>query len=136
MLPSGSSMLQPMDQGVIWSSKCSVGKHSLEYVLSFIVGESLIVKVEVKILLVKHLVKKARVFVHPHELIKALMNVGFKSTLIQSVMQPPEYKCDLIEEFTHHVSIDKRLFEEVSRLEFDEDVGYLKLLYQVSFIRH
>ncbi|VDP72981.1 unnamed protein product [Echinostoma caproni] len=50
------------------------------------------------------------------------MKAGFKSTLIQPVMQPPEDKCDLIEDFTHSVSIGDRLFEEeIASLEFDNE---------------
>ncbi|VDP92714.1 unnamed protein product [Echinostoma caproni] len=90
-------------------------------------------KAEVNILMAMHLVKKAWVSVHPDVLINAFMKAGFKSTLIQPVMQPSEDKCDLIEDFTH-VSIDDRLFEEeIACLEYDEEeVGCLKFLYQVS----
>ncbi|VDP92731.1 unnamed protein product [Echinostoma caproni] len=49
------------------------------------------------------------------------MKAGFKSTLIQPVMQPPEDKCGLIEEFTHNVSIDDHLFEEIACLEVDDE---------------
>ncbi|VDP80946.1 unnamed protein product [Echinostoma caproni] len=94
--PNCPSILQSMDQGVIWSFKY----------------EQRIMKVEVDILMAIHLVKKAWVSVHPHVLINAFMKAGFKSTLIQPVMQPPEDKCDLIEEFTHYVSIDDHPFEE------------------------
>ncbi|VDP77418.1 unnamed protein product [Echinostoma caproni] len=51
----------------------------------------------------------------------SFMKAGFKSTLIQPVMQPPEDKCDLMEDFTHYVSIDDRLFEEITCLEFDDE---------------
>ncbi|VDP74273.1 unnamed protein product [Echinostoma caproni] len=91
-----------MDQGVIWSFKCSFRKHLLEYVLSLIEDEQPIMKAEVDIRMAMHLVKKAWVSVRPHVLINAFMNAGFKSTLIQTVMQPPEDKCDLIEDFTHY----------------------------------
>ncbi|VDP90670.1 unnamed protein product [Echinostoma caproni] len=120
-----------MDQGVIWSLKFSFRKHLLEYVLSLIEDEQHIMKAVVDIL--KYLVKEAWVSVYPHVLINAFMKPGFKSTLIQPVMQPPEDKCDLIEDFTHYVSIDDRLFEEeIACLEFDDqEVGYLIFLYQV-----
>uniref|UniRef100_A0A183AUU6 ANF_receptor domain-containing protein n=1 Tax=Echinostoma caproni TaxID=27848 RepID=A0A183AUU6_9TREM len=82
--------------------------------------EHLIMKAEVDILMPMHLVKKTWVSVHPHVLINAFMKAGFKSTLIQPVMQPLEDKCDLIEDFTHYVSTDYRLFEEeIARLEFE-----------------
>ncbi|VDP66740.1 unnamed protein product [Echinostoma caproni] len=68
-------------------------------------------KSEVDILMAMHLVKKAWVSAHPDVLINAFMKAGFKSTLIQPVKQPPEDKCDLIEDFTHYVSIDD-LYEE------------------------
>ncbi|VDP79021.1 unnamed protein product [Echinostoma caproni] len=63
------------------------------------------------------------------------MKAGFTSTLIQPVLQPPEDKCDLMEDFTHYVSIDDRLFEEEIACfrDNDQEVGYLKFLYQVSF---
>ncbi|VDP70163.1 unnamed protein product [Echinostoma caproni] len=114
-----------MDQGVIWSFKCSFRKHLLEYVSSLIEDEQRIMKVEVDILMTIHLVKKAWVSAHPHVLINAFMKAGFKSTLIQPLMQPPEDKNDLIVDFTHYVIID----EEIACLELDEEVGYLKVLY-------
>ncbi|VDP26228.1 unnamed protein product [Echinostoma caproni] len=124
-----------MDQGEIWSFKCSFRKHLLEYVLSLTEDEQRIMKPEVDILMAMHLIKKAWVSVHPHVLFNAFMKARFKSTLMQPVMQPPEDKCDFIENFTDYVSIDDRLFgEEIACLEFDdEEVGYLKFLYQVSF---
>ncbi|VDP90912.1 unnamed protein product [Echinostoma caproni] len=87
--PNRSSMLQPMDQGVIWSFKCSFRKHLLEFVLSLIEDEQCFMKAEVNILMVMHLVKKSWVSVHPHVLINAFMKAGFKFTLIQPMMQPP-----------------------------------------------
>ncbi|VDP75538.1 unnamed protein product [Echinostoma caproni] len=80
------------------------------------------------------MVKKASASVHLHVLINAFMKAGFKETLIQPVMQPPKDKRDLIEDFTHYVSIDERQFEEeIACLEFDA-VGNVKFLYQVSFL--
>ncbi|VDP79890.1 unnamed protein product [Echinostoma caproni] len=76
--PNCSSMLQPMDQ-----------------------DEQRIMKVTADILMAIRLVKKAWVSVHPQVLINAFMKAGFKSTLIQPVMQPPEDKCDLIKDFSH-----------------------------------
>ncbi|VDP75140.1 unnamed protein product [Echinostoma caproni] len=97
--------------------------------------EQRILKAEVNIHMAMHVVKKAWVSVHLHVLINAFMKVGFKSTLLQPVMPPPEDKCDLIEDFTYYVPIDARLFEEeIACLEFhDEEVGYITFLYQVSF---
>ncbi|VDP74567.1 unnamed protein product [Echinostoma caproni] len=92
-----------MDQGVIWSLKCTLRKHLRGCILSLIENEQVIMKAEVDVLMDMRLVKKA----------------GFKPTLIQSVMQPPKDKCDLIEDFTHYVSTDDRLFEEeIVYLEF------------------
>ncbi|VDP23474.1 unnamed protein product [Echinostoma caproni] len=120
-----------MDQGVIWSFKCSFQKHLLEYVLSLIEDEQLIMEAEVNILMIMHLIKKAWASVHPLVLINAFMKAGFKSTLIQSVMQPPEDKFDLIEDFTPYVTVFFE--EEIVCLEFEnEEVRYLKCLYQVS----
>ncbi|VDP75764.1 unnamed protein product [Echinostoma caproni] len=48
---------------------------------------------EMDILMAMHLVTKAWMFVPPHELINAFMKAGFKFTLIQPVMEPPEDKC-------------------------------------------
>ncbi|VDP82808.1 unnamed protein product [Echinostoma caproni] len=79
-------------------------------------------KAEVDILMAIHLAKKTWISVRPHVLIGAFMKAGFKSTLIQPVMQPLEDKCDLFEDFTHDVSIDDSLFEEeIACLEFDEE---------------
>ncbi|VDP93388.1 unnamed protein product [Echinostoma caproni] len=79
-------------------------------------------KAEMDIIMAMHLVKKAWVSVHSHVLIKAFMKAEFKSILIQPVMQPPEDKCDLIEDFTHYVSTDDRHFEEkIACLEFDDE---------------
>ncbi|VDP89570.1 unnamed protein product [Echinostoma caproni] len=81
-------------------------KYLLEYVFSLIEDEQLIMKAEVNILVAKHLVKKA----------------WLKSTLIQPVMQPPEDKCYLIEDFAHYVSIDDSLLEEeIACLVFDDE---------------
>ncbi|VDP89630.1 unnamed protein product [Echinostoma caproni] len=74
-----------MDQGLIWSFKCSFRKHLLEYVLSLVEDEQRNMKAEVDILTAIHLVKKAGASVHPHVLINAFMKAGFESTLIQSV---------------------------------------------------
>ncbi|VDP90278.1 unnamed protein product [Echinostoma caproni] len=97
--PNCSSMLQPMDQGVVWSFKCSFRKRLLEYILPLLEDEQLIMKAEVDILMAMHLVKKAWVSVHPHLPVNAFMKAGFKPTLIQPMMQPPEDKYDLIEDF-------------------------------------
>ncbi|VDP90290.1 unnamed protein product [Echinostoma caproni] len=59
--------------------------------------EQRIMKAEADILVAIHLIKKAWVSVHPHVLINAFMKAGFKSTLIQPVVQPPEDKWDLVE---------------------------------------
>ncbi|VDP95099.1 unnamed protein product [Echinostoma caproni] len=101
--PNCSSMLQLMDQGVIWSFKCSFRKRLLEYVLFLIKDEKGIIKAEVEILITMHLVKKAWVSLHPHVMISVFRKAGFKSTLIHPAMQPLEDKCDLIEDFTHCV---------------------------------
>ncbi|VDP89293.1 unnamed protein product [Echinostoma caproni] len=81
-----------MDQGMIWSFECSFRKQLLEYVLSLIEDEQVIMKAEVDILMAVHLIKKAWVSVHPHVLINAFMKPGFNSTLILPVMQPREDK--------------------------------------------
>ncbi|VDP86554.1 unnamed protein product [Echinostoma caproni] len=52
-------MLQPVDQDVIWSFKCSFRKHQLEYVLSLAEEEHLSMKSEVDILMGTHLIKKS-----------------------------------------------------------------------------
>ncbi|VDP86230.1 unnamed protein product [Echinostoma caproni] len=48
------------------------------------------------------------------------MKAGFRSTLMQPVMQPPED--NTIEDFNRYVSIGDRLFEEeIACLEFDDE---------------
>ncbi|VDP78216.1 unnamed protein product [Echinostoma caproni] len=59
----------------------------MEYVLSVIEDEQLIIKAKVDILMAVYLVKKAWASAHPHVLSKAFMKAGFKSTLIQPVMR-------------------------------------------------
>ncbi|VDP93418.1 unnamed protein product [Echinostoma caproni] len=77
-----------MDQGVLWSFKCSFRKHSLEYVLSLFQDAQPSMKSEVGM----HLVKKAWVCLHPYVLINAFIQVGFKPTLTQPMMQSAEDK--------------------------------------------
>ncbi|VDP72976.1 unnamed protein product [Echinostoma caproni] len=86
---------------VIWSFKWSFRKHLLEYVLSLIEDQRRIMKAEMDVLMAMHLVKKAWVSVDPRVLINAFIKAGFKSTLIQPVIQQPEDKCDLMEDFIH-----------------------------------
>ncbi|VDP89800.1 unnamed protein product [Echinostoma caproni] len=105
-------MLQPVDQNVIWSFKYSFRNNLLKYVLSLIKDEQISMKSEVDILIGMHLIKKAWVSVHSHVLIDAFIKAGFKPTFNQPLMRPPEDNCDLIENFTHYMSIDERLFEK------------------------
>ncbi|VDP85105.1 unnamed protein product [Echinostoma caproni] len=52
----------------------------------------------------------------------SFMKAGYRSTLIQPVMQPLGDKCGLVEDFTHYVSVDDRLFEEeIACLEFYDE---------------
>ncbi|VDP86858.1 unnamed protein product [Echinostoma caproni] len=83
--------------------KCPFRKHLLEYVLSVIKDEQRSMKSEVDILMGMHLVKKACVSVHPHVLIDVFIKAGFKLTLNQSLMQPPDDDRNLIEDFTRCV---------------------------------
>ncbi|VDP83622.1 unnamed protein product [Echinostoma caproni] len=95
--------------------------------------EQLIMKAEVDILMAMYLVKKAWVSAYSHVLINAFMKAGFKFTLIQSVMQPPEDKCDLIEDFTCVVSISDRLFEEEIAC-LKSGMKNLEFVHLVSFL--
>ncbi|VDP88361.1 unnamed protein product [Echinostoma caproni] len=84
-------------------------------IVPYVKDKQLTMKAEVYIFMIMHLTKKAWVSVHPYVLINAFMKAGFESTL----MQQPEDKCDLIENFTQYVSIVDRVFEEeIACLEF------------------
>ena len=56
--PNCSAVLQPMDQGVIWSFKCSFRKILLEFLLPLLENEPLNARTYVDVLMAMHLVKK------------------------------------------------------------------------------
>lgn len=112
--PNCTSLLQPMDQGIIWSFKCKFRKILLDLVLSGIDAELQARMVQnIHILQAIHLVKQAWFEVHPDVIINSFRKAGFISDTVIEAPEESDPECD--EDFYEYVSIDYRLFDEELR---------------------
>ena len=110
--PNCTPVLQPMDQGVIWSFKCLFRRYLLEYILSLLEDTQLVRNTEVNLLLAMHLMTKAWSSVHPDIILNSYIRSGFHKDLekLKDVCSVEDY--DMIEGFKSFIAVDDRLFEE------------------------
>lgn len=119
--PNCSSVLQPLDQGVIWSFKCIFRKQLLEFVMSMLEDECPRVKIDINLLLALQLIKRSWSAVHPDVIRNSYEKAGFKLNLTSTLVPPPAEEPSLIENFHEYVKIDDRLLEEeLSSLVIDD----------------
>lgn len=110
--PKCSAVLQPLDQGVIWSFKCIFRRNLLEYVLSLIDSESPTMNIDTSLLLALHIIKKSWLAVHPDVVLNSFHKAGLDAVPGKNIPEPPPENCELIDDFESYVSVDDRLFEE------------------------
>ena len=112
--PNCTSVLQPMDQGVIWSFKCLFRKKLLEIVISSVEDEPKISKHKISVLEAMHFVRRAWVEVHPEVIKNAFRRTNLMPTEGTIASPPPDVSCELIQDFSEYVKIDDHLFAEDS----------------------
>lgn len=119
--PNCTSIIQPMDQGVIWSFKCKFRKLLLEHVISEVdVNFDLTVAKKLHVLHALHFTKRAWSDVHPDVLINGFSKAGFQEKPLLDTAA--ESNCDGIDDFFSYVKMDEQLFqEEIKEIEVDTD---------------
>ena len=119
--PNCTSVLQSLDQGVIWSFKFKYWKHLLQYVCSTLESEYGNMKVD--LLSALYLIRKTWLEVHPDVLVN-----GYVKTELTTILNIQiEETCDLIDDFENYVGIDDRLFKDkLATLELEDvEVNYI-----------
>lgn len=105
-----TSVVQPMDQGVIWSLKCKLRKAILEFAIRQVDNAvDFDIACNIDVLRAMQFIGKAWNDVHPDTVIGAFRHAGFG---IQQFLPPEETTCDLIENFREYVQIDNTLFSQ------------------------
>ena len=120
--PNCTSILQPMDQGVIWSFKCHFRRKLLEFVISSVENGAEISKQKISILEAMHFAKRAWAEVHPDVIKNAFRKADLAPRGEGDLCLSPEITCDLIPNFSQYVKIDENLFqEEYNGVDVDDD---------------
>jgi hypothetical protein len=119
--PNCTSVIQPMDQGVIRSFKCKYRTILLDHFISNVetAEEDQLVH-PIDILQAMYFIKRAWINVHPDVLINTFVKAGFKARIETEVNEP---NCAQLEEHElQYTTIDDRLFEEeIRHINIDND---------------
>lgn len=118
MPPNCTSVLQPLDQGIIWSFKCIFRQILLDYIVEGMdlgIQNSLVNGLD--ILKAMHFVKSAWLKVHPDTIINGFAKARMVEKSVQSELLPT-----IPEEFESYATIDDKLFsEEIDEIEIESD---------------
>lgn len=119
--PKCTSLIQPIDQGVIWSLKCKFRRLLLEHVISDVDNDLQSAHIKkIHVLQALHFVKRAWSDVHPDVIINAFSKAGFQEKPILEINDEPV--CEFIDDFFSYVKIDETLFnEELQEIDVDKD---------------
>lgn len=110
--PNCTSVLQPLDQGVIWSFKCTFWRHLLEFVMPMLEDENPHLNIDINLLAALQLIRRSWFAVHPDIVRNCYGKAGFKIKSAVTLLPTPAEDPPLIEDFDDYVRTDDRLLEE------------------------